>query len=87
MSISIDAARTSYGGQTEEETLENMAKACGCRRIYKYANDYGDRKTHTDYKRIPYPGHPQEVALVNSPYVHNVVLVYEDGKITLNDGS
>ena len=85
MSISIGAAKNTYGGATEEETLENMAKACGCRRIYKYANDFGDKRTHTDYKRIPYPGHPQETALFNSPYVHNVVLVYDDGKITLKE--
>ena len=84
MSISIAAAKRSYGGATEEETLDNMAKATGCRRIYKYANDFGDKKTHTDYKRISRPGDPQETALFNSPFVHNVVLVYDDGKITLS---
>jgi hypothetical protein len=85
MSIPIKAARDSYGGATEAETLENMAKATGSRRIYKYANDFGDKKTHTDYKRIPYAGHPQETAMFNSPYVHNVLLVYEDGRGTQNN--
>jgi len=83
MSISIAAAKNLYGGESEEKTLENIAKSCGCRRIYKYANDFGDKKTHTDYKRISYPGDPQETALFNSPYVHNVVLVYDDGKLML----
>lgn len=81
MSIKIETAKMVYGGATEKETLENMAKEVGCRRIYKYANDFGDKKTHTDYKRIPYPGHPQETALLNSDGVHNVVLVYDDGKV------
>lgn len=82
MSISIKSAKEMYKGATEEETLRNMAKADGYRRIYKYANDYGDRVTHTDYKRIPYPCHPQETALFSSHLVHNIVLVYDDGKVT-----
>lgn len=80
MSISIKSAKSVYGGDSEEETLRNIAKT-GFRRIYKYANDFGDKKTHTDYKKIPHPGHPQETALFSSPHVHNVVLVYDDGKV------
>ena len=79
-SISISSAKSVYGGATEEETLRNMAKD-GYRRIYKYANDFADKRTHTDYKRISSPGHPQESALFDSPHVHNVVLVYDDGKV------
>jgi hypothetical protein len=79
-SISIGSAKEVYGGATEEETLRNMAKS-GARRIYKYANDFGDKITHTDYKQISNPGDPQEVALHNSPHVHNVVLVYDGGEV------
>ena len=79
-SISIRSAKSVYGGETEEETIRNIAKA-GARRIYKYANDFGDQITHTDYKQISNPGDLQEVALLNSPHVHNVVLVYDDGKV------
>jgi hypothetical protein len=82
MSISIKQAREMYGGESEAETVLNLAKAGGYRRIYKYANHYGDKITHTDYKRIQSPGDPQERALFRSPYVHNVVLVYDDGKLT-----
>lgn len=77
MSISIKQAREMYGGETEAETVLEVAKSGGYRRIYKYANDYGDKLTHTDYKRIESPGDPQERALFSSPYVRNVVL--EDG--------
>lgn len=81
MSISIKSAKELYGGATEEETIRKLAKSGGYRLIYKYANRYGDKVTHTDYKEIPYPGHPQEQALFSSPYVHNVVLVYDEGKV------
>jgi hypothetical protein len=81
MSLSIANANKMHGGATEEETIRNIAKSGGYRRIYKYANNYGDKIAHTDYKRISYPGHPQEQALFSSPYVHNVVLVYDDGKV------
>ena len=59
-----------------------MAKACGCQRIYKYANDYGDKKTLTDYFRVEKPGDDQ--SLRRSPYVHNIVLVYDNG-VMLSD--
>ena len=81
MSISIKTAKHMYGGATEEETIRNMVKEGGYRRIYKYANESGDKVTHTDYKRIAYRGDPQEGALFTSPLVHNVVLVYDDGKM------
>ena len=42
----------SLGGVTEAETAKNMAEAGGYWKVYKYANDYGDRQTHTDYKQI-----------------------------------
>lgn len=80
-SVSIEIAKGTYGGATEEETLRNIAKTSGCRRIYKYANDFGDKTTHTDYKQISHAGSPQETELLNSPHVHNVVLVYDDGKV------
>jgi hypothetical protein len=80
-SIDMKTAKLLYRGDTEAEMLYNMAKAHGCRLIYKYANDYGDRVTHTDYKVIMAPGDAQEQALLNTPLVHNVILVYRDGTI------
>jgi hypothetical protein len=80
-SVDIRTAQSLYKGATEAEMLLNMAQAYGCRRIYKYANDFGDKVTHTDYKIVMSPGDAQEQALFNSPYVHNLVLVYRDGKI------
>lgn len=79
-SISISSAKAVYGGETEEETLRNIARS-GARRIYKYANDFGDKVTHTDYKQISSPGDAQETALLSSPHVHNVVLVYDNGEV------
>jgi hypothetical protein len=80
-SIDIKTAKSLYKGETEADMLSNMAKAHGCRLIYKCANDYGDKVTHTDYKVIMAPGDAQEQALLNSPLVHNVILVYRDGTI------
>lgn len=81
MSISISQANSMYGGATESETLRNMAESGGYRRIYRYANHYGDQQTHTDYKRITSPNGPEEADFFNSPYVHNYVLVYDDGEV------
>jgi hypothetical protein len=81
MSISISQAKEMYGGTTEAQTLRNMAEQGGYCRIYKYANDYGDRKTHTDYKRVKSPNGAEEADFFNSPYVHNHVLVYDNGKV------
>jgi hypothetical protein len=74
-SISIESAKELYGGATELETAKNMAEAGGFRKIYKYANDYGDHKTHTDYKQIR--GGSDESEFRHSRNVHNVVLVYD----------
>jgi len=52
-----------------------LAEAGGYWKIYKYANDYGDRQTHTDYKQIG--GESAEAEFLNNRMVHNVVLVYE----------
>jgi hypothetical protein len=80
-SIDIKTAQAQFKGATEAEMLSAMAQAYGCRLIYKYANDYGDKVTPTDYKVIMAPGDAQEQALFTSPYVHNLVLVYRDGRI------
>jgi len=80
-SIDIKTATKTYGGSTEEEIVMNMAQKIGCYRIYKYANDFGDKKSHTDFKYIMNQQDPQEAALLRSPMVHNVVLVYDQGKI------
>lgn len=80
-SIDVATARRAYKGTTEAEMLCNMAKAHGCRLIYKYANDFGDKRTHTDYKIIMMPGDWMEQAFLNAPNGHNIVLVYKDGSI------
>ena len=77
-SISIKTAKELYGGTTESETAKKMAQAGGFQKIYKYANDYGDHKTHTDYKQIH--GGTDEEAFLRSRNIHNVVLVYDASK-------
>lgn len=74
-SISIKGAQELYGGPTELETAKKMAEAGGYWRIYKYANDYGDHHTHTDYKQIS--GESTEAEFLRNRMVHNAVLVYE----------
>lgn len=78
-SVSLSTAKSVYGGSNERETLLNLAAASRCRRIYKYANDFGDRRTHTDYKCIT--GDAQEAEFLNAPMVHNRVLVYDNGQV------
>jgi len=51
-SININTAKSIFGGEYEAEMLSNLAKAYGCRLNYKYANDYGGKVTHNDYKII-----------------------------------
>jgi hypothetical protein len=74
-SISIKGAQELYGGANESETAKNMAEAGGYWKIYKYANDYGDHRTHTDYKQIS--GEAAETEFLRNRMVHNPVLVYE----------
>lgn len=78
-SVSITTAKAVYGGNDEAETLRNIAATYPSSRIYKYANDFGDRKTHTDYKIVRTDA--EENALLSSPHTHNCVLVYDGGKI------
>lgn len=76
-SISIETAKGLYGGSTELETAKNLAEAGGFSKVYKYANNYGDRKTHTDYKQIR--GGSDEAEFLRNRNVHNIVLVYSKG--------
>jgi hypothetical protein len=91
-SIDIEGSREKYGGETEEQTLRNIAKYWNCRRIYKYTHQYGEehhtnyykRKPHTNYKIVENPGDEYEKSLFRSVAEHgvfNVVLVYDDGKV------
>jgi hypothetical protein len=80
-SVSMGTARELYGAEDEAGMLQNMAAAYGCRLIYKYANDFGDKVTHTDYKVVMAPGDDQDQGLRRSPYIHNLVLVYRDGEM------
>jgi hypothetical protein len=63
-----------YGGATEEETVKKMAETYGYQIIYKYANDFGNHATHTDYKGLCSASEEQE--FLRSDRVHNVSLVY-----------
>ena len=58
--IDIKTARSLYKGETEADMLAEMAKATGCRLIYKYANDFGDKVTHTDYVAVMAPEMPRK---------------------------
>lgn len=74
-SVSLTSAKAVYGGNDEAETLRNIAAAYPSCRIYKYANDFGDKRTHTDYSIVRTDA--EEDALLNSPHTHNRVLVYD----------
>jgi hypothetical protein len=78
-SISLSSAKSVFGGSTEEETILKMAQKTDSFRIYKYANHFGDQKTHTDYLRITDP--KKEKELLSSPFLHNVVLVFDSGAV------
>jgi hypothetical protein len=80
-SISIEAAKSTYGGKTDRETLLNMARATGCTRIYMYRNAYQKwwSRGRTDYLRVENPG--DEDRLISSGYVQKPVLVYDHGTI------
>ncbi len=75
----MKSAKNNYGGTSETETIANMARANHAYRVYKYANDYGDQVTHTDYALVT--SGADEVALRSSPLVHNVLLVYDKGTV------
>jgi len=74
--VSIDTAKRRYGGKTEAETLQNMARAIGCSKIFKYKSLGSD--VYDNYKRIETPS--DELGLFTSPYVIDPVLVYDKGK-------
>ena len=78
-SVSIRRAKDVYGGETEEETLRQMAQAGGYRRVYKYKGR-PDSDEYTDYKRIAQPGDAQERAMLSSPAIRAPILVYDDGR-------
>ncbi len=74
----ISTARNMYPG-SEEETIRRLAEGGNCARIYKLANDYGDKVTHTNYYLCA--DSSEELALFRSPLIHNVVLVYDRGMV------
>jgi len=78
-SVSIRSAKELYGGATEGETIKNMVEAVGCYRVYKYANDYGDKVAYTDYTLVR--SNDDEKSLLTSVAVHNIRLVYDNGRI------
>jgi len=79
-SVSIEQAKELYGDSSEEETLNNMAKSGGYRRIYKYKGRGPGE--YTDYKRIINPGDAQEREMLNNPRsILDPILVYDDGRI------
>ncbi len=80
---SIDTKRASaiLKDATEAEMLSAMRRLTAAFSSINTPDDYGDKLTPTDYKVIMAPGDAQEQALFTSPYVHNLVLVYRDGRI------
>lgn len=82
-SISIEAARATYGGEREWDVIQNMANATGVRRIYRYRNAYQPwwRRGATDYFRIERPG--DEERLRASGEVRRLVLVYDQYRVVL----
>lgn len=86
-SLPINAAESIYGGNTGDEAamLHKMAQANGYRWIYKYANDFGDRQTHTDFNGVK--SDAQRTEFLNAPMAHNRVLVYDNGKPTMGGGT
>jgi hypothetical protein len=78
-SLKITSAKSVYGGNDEAETLRNMAARNGYTRIYKYANDFGDKKTHTDLKGIKSAA--EESEFLRAPMAHNRVLVFDNGRV------
>ena len=64
---------------TDAETICRLAEGGNYLRVYKLANDYGDKVTHTNYYTCKDAG--DERALFSSPLVHNVVLVYDHGQL------
>jgi hypothetical protein len=80
-SISIKVATSVYGGATEAETLQNMAREVGCYRIYRYCNGFGGNKTTpTDYKQIMRQSDEQEL-LSRSSCALDPVLVHDRGTV------
>ncbi len=75
---SLDLTDVMPYGETEELAIAAYAKKWGVRRMYKAANDFGDKITHTNYVSVKTP--QDEIALFSSPRVHNVVLVFDDGE-------
>ncbi|MGQ0764461.1 MAG: hypothetical protein ACT4OZ_02225 [Gemmatimonadota bacterium] len=79
-SISIDVARSTYGGRNQAETLKRMASKLECNRIYSYRNNFQPwwRWSHTDYFRIEKPGDEDRIS-----QVPGAVLVYDLGEVRL----
>jgi len=80
-SIDIDIAKSMYGGDTEEETLRNLAKEAGLQRIYKYRHAWSEGVEYTNYKQVTTVGDSDEVDLFNSDLCKDIVLVYDRGKV------
>lgn len=64
-------------GEDEAEAIAALAERGNFIRMYKLANTYGDKKTHTNYYTVE--NAQDEIALFSSPHVHNVVLVFDRG--------
>lgn len=84
----LDLTDVTPYGETEELAITAYAKKWGIRRMYKVANDFGDKVTHTNFFSVKTP--QEEFGLFSSPYVHNIVLVFDDGEhvcqpVTFND--
>ena len=79
--IKIDDAKRMYGGDTEEETLRNLAKEASLQRIFKYRHAWSEGAEYTHYKQVTTVGDSDETALFNSDVCKDIILVFDRGKI------
>jgi hypothetical protein len=80
----IDGCREQFGGDTEAETIRNIAQQFKASRIYKYANGKGH--PHSDYKICYGPDdEPGFLKSVRKGVIFEPLLVYDRGKILLPD--
>ena len=84
-SIRIADAKDSYGGSTEAETIMEMAKHRRCDRIYRFANDFGNKRTPSDYAVVAVANSAEDTKYNGSSMVHSLVLVFDRGQLVNED--
>lgn len=78
--IKIEQARKRYGGDSESETIQNMAEKEGYFRIYK-CRDKSYKYSH--YVGSTGPNDPNEINVFMDPAILNAVAVYMDNCVVI----